>query len=79
MSQIFLTMAMSLDGFVTGPDDNAENPAGTNGMRLMNWLDGGSRARCGRRSRIPTQASQQPAGVRRGHGDRGRDHREADR
>ncbi len=34
-------MAMSLDGFITGPDDNAENPAGTNGMRLMNWLEGG--------------------------------------
>jgi dihydrofolate reductase len=40
MSDVFLTMAMSLDGFVTGPDDNAENPAGTNGMRLMSWLDG---------------------------------------
>jgi dihydrofolate reductase len=42
MSDVFLTMAMSLDGFITGPDDNAENPAGTNGMRLMDWLDGGA-------------------------------------
>jgi dihydrofolate reductase len=42
MSEVFLTMAMSLDGFITGPDDNAENPAGTNGMRLMDWLDGGA-------------------------------------
>lgn len=41
MSDVFLTMAMSLDGFITGPDDNAENPAGTNGMRLMDWLGGG--------------------------------------
>lgn len=41
MSEVFLTMAMSLDGFITGPDDNAENPAGTNGMRLMDWLSGG--------------------------------------
>jgi dihydrofolate reductase len=32
-------MAMSLDGFITGPNDDADNPAGTNGMRLMNWLD----------------------------------------
>ena len=40
MSEVFLTMAMSLDGFITGPDDNAENPAGTDGMRLMDWLDG---------------------------------------
>jgi dihydrofolate reductase len=38
MSRVFVTMAMSLDGFITGPDDNAENPAGTNGMRLMDWL-----------------------------------------
>ncbi|WP_067814197.1 dihydrofolate reductase family protein [Nocardia inohanensis] len=42
MSQVFLTMAMSLDGFITGPDDNAENPAGTGGMRLMDWLGGGA-------------------------------------
>jgi dihydrofolate reductase len=40
MSAVFLTMAMSLDGFITGPDDNAEQPAGTDGMRLMDWLDG---------------------------------------
>ena len=40
MSKVFLTMAMSLDGFITGPNDDAENPAGTNGMRLMDWLDG---------------------------------------
>jgi dihydrofolate reductase len=39
MSRVFATMAMSLDGFITGPDDDAENPAGTNGMRLMDWLD----------------------------------------
>ncbi len=38
MSRVFVTMAMSLDGFITGPDDNAENPAGVNGMRLMDWL-----------------------------------------
>src|SRR3954465_8540083 len=38
MSRVFVTMAMSLDGFITGPEDNAQNPAGTNGMRLMDWL-----------------------------------------
>src|SRR5829696_5967657 len=44
MSRVFVTMAMSLDGFVTGPHDDAENPAGIGGMRLMDWLgtgDGG--------------------------------------
>jgi dihydrofolate reductase len=40
-------MAMSLDGFITGPDDNAENPAGTNGMRLMDWLGDGSSSQQG--------------------------------
>jgi dihydrofolate reductase len=34
-------MAMSLDGFITGPHDDAENPAGIDGMRLMDWLGGG--------------------------------------
>jgi dihydrofolate reductase len=37
-------MAMSLDGFVTGPQDDAENPAGIGGMRLMDWLGGGGGA-----------------------------------
>lgn len=45
MSRVFLTMAMSLDGFITGPDDDAQNPdaqnpAGIDGMSLMDWLDG---------------------------------------
>lgn len=39
MSRVYLTMAMSLDGFITGPHDDAENPAGIDGMRLMDWLD----------------------------------------
>jgi dihydrofolate reductase len=41
MSKVFLTMAMSLDGFITGPQDDARNPAGIGGMRLMDWLGGG--------------------------------------
>jgi dihydrofolate reductase len=41
MSKVFLTMAMSLDGFITGPHDDADNPGGIDGMRLMNWLGGG--------------------------------------
>lgn len=45
MSRVFVTMAMSLDGFVTGPHDDAQNPAGIDGMRLMDWLgDGGAPA-----------------------------------
>jgi dihydrofolate reductase len=41
MSRLMLSMAMSLDGFITGPDDNADNPAGVGGMRLMDWLGAG--------------------------------------
>ncbi len=49
MSRVFVTMAMSLDGFITGPDDDADNPAGVNGMRLMDWLSAdGSGERPGR-------------------------------
>ena len=40
MPRVYLTMAMSLDGFITGRHDDAQNPAGINGMRLMDWLDG---------------------------------------
>lgn len=42
MSQVRLTMAMSLDGYITGPQDDAQNPAGIDGMRLMDWLNGSS-------------------------------------
>jgi dihydrofolate reductase len=44
MSQVYVSMAMSLDGFITGPHDDAQNPAGINGMRLMDWLGGGGRS-----------------------------------
>ena len=32
-------MTMSLDGYVTGPQDDADNPMGIGGFRLFNWLD----------------------------------------
>jgi dihydrofolate reductase len=44
MARTVLYMAMSVDGFITGPDDNETNPAGTGGMRLMEWLGGGGSA-----------------------------------
>ncbi|HYS40702.1 MAG TPA: dihydrofolate reductase family protein [Pseudonocardiaceae bacterium] len=36
---IRLYMSMSLDGFVTGPDDRAGQELGRDGFRLFNWLD----------------------------------------
>ena len=41
MSRLILYMAMSLDGFITGPGDDKENPAGVGGMRLQAWLGHG--------------------------------------
>jgi dihydrofolate reductase len=41
MSQLILYMAMSVDGFITGPNDGLGNPAGDGGMRLMEWLNVG--------------------------------------
>ena len=34
-----LDMSVSLDGFVVGPEDHADQPMGVEGFRLFNWLD----------------------------------------
>jgi dihydrofolate reductase len=39
VSRIRVDMTMSLDGYVTGPDDGPEAPMGSGGFRLFNWLD----------------------------------------
>jgi dihydrofolate reductase len=39
MGVIRLDMSMSLDGYVAGPEDDADNPMGIGGFRLFNWLD----------------------------------------
>jgi dihydrofolate reductase len=36
---IRLDMTISLDGYVTGPRDDSDNPMGVGGFRLFNWLD----------------------------------------
>jgi dihydrofolate reductase len=42
MSSPVLSMSMSLDGFITGPDDDAEQGLGKGGERLHDWLGEGS-------------------------------------
>jgi dihydrofolate reductase len=37
MSKLCLKIAMSLDGFVAGPNQSVENPLGVGGMRLHEW------------------------------------------
>jgi dihydrofolate reductase len=39
MAHIRLDMSISLDGFVAGPKDDADDPMGIGGFRLFNWLD----------------------------------------
>jgi dihydrofolate reductase len=38
MSKLRSNMMMSLDGFVAGPEQSAENPFGIGGMQLNEWL-----------------------------------------
>ncbi|MEU8796151.1 dihydrofolate reductase family protein [Spirillospora sp. NPDC048819] len=41
MSKIVLYMSMSLDGFITGPDDGMDHGLGVGGERLHAWLSPG--------------------------------------
>ena len=38
MTQLRFNMAISLDGYVAGPDQSEEDPIGVGGMRLHEWL-----------------------------------------
>jgi dihydrofolate reductase len=38
MSKLRLTITMSLDGYVAGPDQSEENPLGAGGMELHQWF-----------------------------------------
>ena len=38
MSKVVLYMSMSVDGFITGPDDGMDHGLGVNGERLHEWL-----------------------------------------
>ena len=41
MSKVVLYMSMSVDGFITGPDDGMDHGLGVNGERLHDWLRAG--------------------------------------
>jgi hypothetical protein len=41
MSKVVLYMSMSVDGFITGPDDGMDHGLGVNGERLHDWLPAG--------------------------------------
>ncbi|MBX3061961.1 MAG: dihydrofolate reductase family protein [Anaerolineae bacterium] len=41
MGKVILAITMSLDGFVTGPNDSPSNPLGDHGERLFEWYRSG--------------------------------------
>ena len=41
MSKVVLYMSMSVDGFITGPDDGMDHGLGVDGERLHDWLGAG--------------------------------------
>jgi hypothetical protein len=55
MSKVVLYVSMSVDGFVTGPDDGMDHGLGVNGERLHDWLPAGGvdPRRCSTRQRRP--------------------------
>ena len=38
MGKVTAQMSMSVDGFIAGPDPSQDNPLGTNGERLHDWI-----------------------------------------
>jgi dihydrofolate reductase len=40
MGKVAVDISMSLDGFITGPNDNVDQPLGEGGERLHEWLYG---------------------------------------
>jgi dihydrofolate reductase len=38
MGKVMFQMAVSLDGYVAGPDQSVENPVGVGGMRVFEWF-----------------------------------------
>jgi dihydrofolate reductase len=41
MSDVIIEMSMSLDGYISGPNDSDVNPIGDGGERLHTWMFGG--------------------------------------
>lgn len=47
MGKVIVDLSMSLDGFITGPNDSIELPLGEGGERLHDWIFGGKSDRSG--------------------------------
>ena len=42
MSKVIVSLSMSLDGFIAGPNDGPTNPLGDGGARLFDWWSAGT-------------------------------------
>ena len=44
MGKVIVSLSVSLDGFVAGPEDRLDSPLGTGGERLFAWMSAGPEA-----------------------------------
>jgi hypothetical protein len=51
VAKVIVSLTMSLDGFIAGPNDGGEQPLGDGGMRLFDWyFDGDTPVRAYRQA-----------------------------
>jgi dihydrofolate reductase len=58
MGKVIVSLSMSLDGYVAGPDDGAELPLGRGGERLFAWMNAGPESGRVNEWLAPPEASQ---------------------
>lgn len=66
MGKVAADISVSLDGFITGPNDNVEQPLGEGGERLHEWIR--RRAGLGRQLAVPGGPPARRAADSRGAG-----------
>jgi len=57
MGKVVVDISMSLDGFITGPNDSIDLPLGEGGERLHDWIFGGSSEKSGTSPRTSATGS----------------------
>jgi len=57
MGKVTVSLSVSLDGYIAGPDDGAEHPLGVGGERLFAWMSAGPEANRVERRLAPPDAS----------------------
>ena len=57
MGKVMMSLSVSLDGYIAGPDDGAEHPLGVGGERLFAWMDAGPEANRVNKYLTPPDAS----------------------